>query len=202
MPILWDIGGVHVHLGDPIGRRRWQRRLGLGDGELEQHLWTAIGRRGAAATDAVVEDLARSLQLDRRDAEQFLTETHDHWRPNTALNELAIRLHDDGVPAIVVTNAGLAARWAVEAIVGVDRFADDLVLSAEVGVEKPDAAIYRLALARLGDPDPAECLFVDDRPENVEGARAVGIRAHLHTDDAATVDTVDRWYRNRLRIAT
>ena len=199
MPLLWDIGGVHVHLGDPVGRRRWQQQLGLADGEIEQHLWTAIGGAGAAATDAIIGRLARSLDLDRLDASRLLHEANDHWRPNTELNDVAIRLHDEGVPAIVVANAGPAARWAMEVIVGIDRFADDLVLSAEVGVDKPDPAIYRIALARLGHPDPAECLFVDDRADNVAGAEALGLAAHLHTDNATTIDATDRWHRNRLR---
>ena len=43
---------------------------------------------------------------------------------------------------------------------------------------KPDAAIYRLARERFG-LEPGQALFVDDRPENVAGAQAVGIRGHL-----------------------
>ena len=199
MPILWDMGGVHVELGDPAGRRRWQRRLGVADGELEQELWTAIGSDGAAATDGIVARLAAAFELDRGDAERLLHDAHDHWRPNVAINDLAVRLHDDGVPTVVVANAGGAARWAFEAIVDIDRFADDLVLSAEVGVDKPDPAIYRLALARLGDADPAECLFVDDLPENIDGAAEVGIASVLHSSNSTTIDAVERWHRNRLR---
>ena len=46
--------------------------------------------------------------------------------------------------------------------------------SAEVGIEKPDLAIYRLAADRLGRR-PAECLFVDDKVENVAGAESAGM---------------------------
>ncbi len=49
-------------------------------------------------------------------------------------------------------------------------------VSYEVGVMKPDAAIY-LAAARNVATDPRHCLFIDDLQANVEGARAVGMGA-------------------------
>jgi len=54
---------------------------------------------------------------------------------------------------------------------------DTLVFSFEVGVLKPDERIFRKAL-QLVQAQPAECLFVDDLPENVAAAEQVGIRAH------------------------
>jgi epoxide hydrolase-like predicted phosphatase len=53
---------------------------------------------------------------------------------------------------------------------------DDVVISAEVGLHKPQPEIYRLAAKRL-EVEPAECIFVDDLRENCEGAEAVGMTA-------------------------
>jgi putative hydrolase of the HAD superfamily len=53
-----------------------------------------------------------------------------------------------------------------------------MTISAEVGVMKPDARIYRNALETL-DVAPAESVFLDDFPDNVAGARAVGMQAIL-----------------------
>lgn len=50
------------------------------------------------------------------------------------------------------------------------------VISADVGIRKPDAGIYQEVLRQLG-ASPAELLFVDDRLPNVEAARHLGIRA-------------------------
>ncbi len=50
------------------------------------------------------------------------------------------------------------------------------VLSYEVGAMKPSREIYERALERTAS-SPEECFFVDDRPENVAGAAAVGIHA-------------------------
>lgn len=54
---------------------------------------------------------------------------------------------------------------------------DTLVFSFKVGVLKPDERIFRKAL-QLVQAQPAECLFIDDLPENVAAAEQVGIRAH------------------------
>jgi 2-haloacid dehalogenase len=54
----------------------------------------------------------------------------------------------------------------------------DIVVSGEVRMLKPDPAIYYLALDRFG-LRPDQALFVDDRLINVEGAAAIGMRAHL-----------------------
>jgi putative hydrolase of the HAD superfamily len=52
------------------------------------------------------------------------------------------------------------------------------IWSCEHGVVKPDPAIYRLCLNALGC-EPHRVLFFDDRPNNVEGARLAGMKAHL-----------------------
>jgi epoxide hydrolase-like predicted phosphatase len=63
---------------------------------------------------------------------------------------------------------------------------DTVVISAEVGLHKPQPEIYRLAAGRL-EVDPAECLFVDDLRENCEGAEAVGMTAIRHHSPAETI---------------
>jgi len=56
----------------------------------------------------------------------------------------------------------------------------ECIVSYKVGAMKPDPAIYREALRRSGLPAEA-CVFVDDRQENVEGARRVGMHAFRFT---------------------
>lgn len=55
------------------------------------------------------------------------------------------------------------------------------VLSFQVGLRKPDPEIYRLA-ARRAKLKPKECLFIDDSPEYVAAAEAVGMRGLLYSD--------------------
>lgn len=62
---------------------------------------------------------------------------------------------------------------------------DDVVISGEVGMRKPEQRIFRLATARLGLM-PTECAFVDDVEGNVVAARALGLVAVHHTEPALT----------------
>jgi putative hydrolase of the HAD superfamily len=63
---------------------------------------------------------------------------------------------------------------------------DIIFNTAELGIAKPDPAVFELVLERLG-VSAGEARFVDDLAENVAGAESVGIRAHVHTDPASTV---------------
>jgi epoxide hydrolase-like predicted phosphatase len=63
---------------------------------------------------------------------------------------------------------------------------DAVVISAEVGLHKPQPEIYRLAAERL-EVEPEGCLFVDDLRENCEGAEAVGMTAIRHRSAPETI---------------
>ena len=56
---------------------------------------------------------------------------------------------------------------------------DAVVISAEVGMRKPEEQIFRLAAEVLG-LEPAECVFIDDIEDNVTAARAVGLAGVHH----------------------
>jgi len=62
---------------------------------------------------------------------------------------------------------------------------DEILLSGELGVGKPDPRIYLLAADRLG-LIPEQCVFVDDLRVNVRGAAQLGMVGVHHTDIAAT----------------
>ena len=63
---------------------------------------------------------------------------------------------------------------------------DVLVISGELGVRKPDQAIYDIALERMG-LEASELVFVDDLPGNLKPARAMGIATVAHRDPASTI---------------
>jgi epoxide hydrolase-like predicted phosphatase len=62
---------------------------------------------------------------------------------------------------------------------------DEVVLSYQVGVIKPDPVMYETIAAKLGVL-PEECLFVDDQPRYVDGAKSVGMKA-IHFKNTAQV---------------
>lgn len=97
---------------------------------------------------------------------------------------LARRLRAAGVRTALLSNTWGGAESYERA--ELDGEFDAVVLSHEVGLRKPDPAIYALAAERLGLPAGA-CVVVDDLAVNVLGAEAAGMRALLHEDGAATV---------------
>ena len=67
---------------------------------------------------------------------------------------------------------------------------DGVVISAEVGMHKPQPEIFLLGAQRIGLP-PEECVFVDDLRENCEGAEAVGMTAVLHRGADTTIPRLE-----------
>jgi putative hydrolase of the HAD superfamily len=68
----------------------------------------------------------------------------------------------------------------------IDGFFDDVINSADVGACKPDARIYGVLLERAGCA-AEQVVFVDDTPENVEAANALGIRGIHHVSNDRTL---------------
>jgi putative hydrolase of the HAD superfamily len=77
-----------------------------------------------------------------------------------------------------------------------DRVFDEMIISAEVGVMKPDVRIYQLALEKMGVA-AAESVFLDDFPENVEGARAAGMQAILFKEPEKAKEELMQLLRSR-----
>lgn len=90
--------------------------------------------------------------------------------------DLVRDLRSRGLATSIITNNIAEFGEAWRAMIPVDELFDDIVDSCEVGMRKPDPAIYRLACERLGVA-PASSLFIDDHEGNVAGARAVGMGA-------------------------
>ena len=90
-----------------------------------------------------------------------------------------------GLRTGLLTNNVLEAREFWRPLLPLDELFDDVVDSCEVGVRKPDAAIYLLALERLGVHDPGRAVFLDDWPGNVAAAVGVGMTGIVVGDDPA-----------------
>jgi putative hydrolase of the HAD superfamily len=75
---------------------------------------------------------------------------------------------------------------------------DDVVISAEVGMHKPQPEIFRLACERLG-VEPREAVFVDDLRDNIAGAEAVGMLGVLHREPDQTITQLEEVLGVQLR---
>jgi putative hydrolase of the HAD superfamily len=83
------------------------------------------------------------------------------------------------MPVALLSNAHDCLRADLAAL-GLTQLFSEVICSAEEHVVKPGREIYHRACQRLGVP-PGQALFLDDRIENVLGARAAGVSADLFT---------------------
>jgi len=101
--------------------------------------------------------------------------------PVEGMLDLVRALEGQGVPLFAISNFG-AESWAQfrpQAPI-FDSFID-IVISGEERMIKPDRAIFDLALARF-DRRADQCLFIDDRDDNVAAGQAIGLAGHHFTD--------------------
>ncbi|WP_240347237.1 HAD-IA family hydrolase [Curtobacterium sp. 24E2] len=89
----------------------------------------------------------------------------------------------------ILSNSGDGARQEEERRFGFSAVFDPICYSHEIGVTKPEPEAFRIALDQLAAA-PEDVLFVDDVPENIEAARAMGIRVHLHAETADTIAAI------------
>lgn len=105
---------------------------------------------------------------------------------------LVMELRDAGLRLGVLTNNVLEFRDSWRAMLPFDEWFDDVVDSHEVGLRKPNPAIYQLALARLG-AEAGRTAFLDDVATNVSAAEDVGIRGvWVEEDPTDAIATVRR----------
>ena len=142
----------------------WEHRPAYDRGDIDAAAyWSAtIGRHPGARLGELVD----------ADAAGWL-------HPNPASVEGARRAAGRGMRLAILSNAPLEVARAIDGQGWLAPFAPR-IFSCDLRAVKPEPAAYTAALALLG-ARPDEVVFVDDRPVNVEAARAVGIRAEVFT---------------------
>ncbi len=138
-------------------------------------------------TDAEFEQLL-AAQLVRRDGRPVpAAGLLDRMFAATVLSqpmlELLRELRAAGVRTALLSNSWGVAGYPAHLF---PELFDAVVISAEVGMRKPEERIFRHAAELLGLP-PGECVFVDDLKANVLAAEALGMTGVWHTDPAETV---------------
>lgn len=187
--VVFDLGGVFTTSSPFDAVHRMAADLGLeGPVAVEllfgsydhdtDHPWHRAERGQLAIAECRAEVMAMSLaevgvEVDLFKLIEYMADGGTGMRE--AFVERARRLRAEGVRTGLLTNnvVEFAAYWR-EKLPVVELF-DDVVDSSEVGLRKPDEAIYRLALERLGGIDPTRAVFLDDWPGNVAAARRIGM---------------------------
>ena len=201
--VFWDLGGVLVRTHDWSGRSRWEKRVGLLPHELERIVFR--GEMGVRATlgQADVDDVwtwvLQQLKLPESERDALSRDFFSGDRVDEKLVEF-IRSLRPAYKMGMISNAWPNLRqWIENEWYIADAF-DHIVISAEVGIAKPDPRIYHLALDGMGVAAD-EAVFIDDFEENIDGAGAVGMHAiHFKDPKQATSDLRNLLDLNRCTI--
>jgi epoxide hydrolase-like predicted phosphatase len=177
--IIFDLGGVLVRTPDFTVRQRLADRLGMSRAALEHLVFESDSgmraQRGEIDTRQHWKNVLAELNLPIQELPAF---QEDFWGGDFLDIDLVNRIRGlrGTYKTALLSNAFsdlrqvLSERWKID-----DAF-DELIISSEVGLTKPDARIYHLALERLG-VTPAQAIFIDDFIHNVDSARAIGMQA-------------------------
>jgi putative hydrolase of the HAD superfamily len=146
------------------------RALERGDLTVEEFEPRFAPHLGIAETDGLVERLFAGVG------------------PDEPMIEAVRRAHGGGIRTGLISNS-----WGDTTYDIADwrEVFDEIVISGEVGLHKPDPAIFELTCERLG-VQPSDCVFVDDLRENCEAAETLGITAILHRGADSTLPELER----------
>lgn len=187
---IWDMGGVILRTEDRSPRARWEERLDLAPGELDHLVFMGEDSQkatlGQGSAEEVWSALAERFGLSPEERAQLEEDFWDGDRLDRDLLQYIRKLRPSYKTALL-SNAWPDVRPLIEDVWGFADAFDEIVISAEVGLAKPDPRIYQLTLARL-EVQPHEAVFVDDFPENVQGARRVGMRAVQFTSPEQVIE--------------
>ena len=177
--IIFDVGGVLIRTEDPLPRRQLEERLGLTPGQAEFIVFNSergrsaqLGQLTSAQLWAGVQD---ELGLDDEGLRQFRSEFFGGDVLDRALIGFIRRLRSRYTTAII-SNYMDELPALLRDVHAVDDAFDLIVVSSQEKIMKPDSEIFLRTLERL-NLRPEETIFIDDFAHNVEGARAVGMKA-------------------------
>jgi len=193
LAVLLDLYDTLAWTQWPTMRAELEDRFGIGEADLLRAFTTTRQARSIGAYGTAEGDLAAVLEAAGVSADEELVHELNETRMK-AFAENSVQLWEDSLPTLrelrarglrtaIVSNCDHSTRPIVDEL-GLEREADAVVLSFEVGVAKPDPAIYQAALDALA-ARPEEAVFVDDQAAYCEGAEAIGIRSFLILRDDA-----------------
>ena len=150
--------------------------------------WAMQDRGSLSDADALAAICARLPARLHPAARDFIRRENRAILPVPGMAALLRALKAEGYGLYLLSNTSRAFHRFRAEVPGLQYF-DGVLISADVGLVKPDPAIFRLACGRFGI-DPSETAFVDDTPINAEAAAHVGMRAFVFNGD---VDALKAW---------
>ncbi len=176
--IIFDFGGVLLRTEDPYPRQQLAARLGLPKEKLYHQIFESESARlatiGKVSAEAHWEAVRLALGIGET---EFQAARAAFWAGDRLDEELieTLRSMRSRYKTALLSNAWDDLRRVILHNWDISDAFDEMIISAEVGIAKPDHRIFQITVARLGVL-PEEAIFVDDFIENIESARAFGLK--------------------------
>jgi HAD superfamily hydrolase (TIGR01509 family) len=168
--LLLDADGVLQH--PPFG---WHQRILDLTGARDWHEIALVEGPLMTGQEPVADAFTAGFPRRSVDVAHIIA----YWN-HTVVDAMALELVDAvrarGVTVALASNQQVHRARHMREELPYSAHLDSLFFSSEVGLAKPDPAFFAHIVGELG-VDAAETLFVDDMPENVEGARTAGLIA-------------------------
>lgn len=193
--VIFDWGGVLMRTADQGFRHAWDRRLGLTPGSVERVVhgipaWqeAQLGQRDLESYWQAVGD---ALGLSGAQIAALRSDFYRGDRLDQDLISLIRDLKSRAVQVGLMSNNTPDLRDTLTEL-GLNRLFDACVISAEIGVMKPDPGAYRAILQAL-QAAPDRAVFIDDFLQNVEGASNLGIKGIRFTPGMDLSALLEEW---------
>jgi epoxide hydrolase-like predicted phosphatase len=177
--VIWDMGGVILQMGDETARLALSQHYSIPLEEIYWAIFDSPSAKQAGVGQIAIQEhwrnVASHLSIPLEEMAEF---QRQFWSADTIDIQLVdyIRALRQAYKTGMLSNAWDDLRPVIENQWRISDAFEDIIISAEVGLAKPDPRIYQLAIERLGVL-PDEAVFFDDVLENVQAARQVGLRA-------------------------
>jgi epoxide hydrolase-like predicted phosphatase len=178
---IFDFGGVLVRTEDYSPRHAWDDRLGLPTGSVERavhhsDIWIQA-QLGRITPRAYWHGVAELLYMRQDDIAELRRDYFSGDRLNHRVVALIRDLREKEYRIALLSNESLQLESRLHEH-GINDLFDPILISAQMGIMKPDPTVYRVALQTLG-AQPYEAVFIDDSLVNVRGAQPLGIHTIL-----------------------
>jgi putative hydrolase of the HAD superfamily len=182
--VFFDLGGVIVRTEYQAPRQQLAERLGMEYDDLDRIVFNSeTGIQAAMGTITSQQHWEAVMKRLKRPIEEMPSIREDFFAGDIVdrdiLNFLR-SLHGTHKTGLISNNWSDLRDYLVREKM-IDAF-DHIIISAEVGVTKPEPGIFRIALEQAG-VKPEEAVFVDDFHVNIEGCEKVGMKG-IHFKDA------------------
>ena len=192
--IIWDTGGVLLQEMDPAPRRELAVEYQLDLGKLNESVFLSESVRLAGLGTITEEELwnyvAQTHGIPPQDLRQFQERFWSGNRIDPMLNAFigALKQH---YQTALLSNAWSNTRRILDEYYDCLGLFNQVIISAEVKMSKPDPAIYQAMIKLLG-VRPQQAIFVDDLQENIDAANELGIHGIRFTDTQQAIADVKK----------